>query len=76
MRGRFVAASRGGDSLLEVAMPADLLPKEAIAGVAARVNAPDTLRVLRRIQRERFIFNNAELDGNDLHSAKRNRAFG
>ena len=46
-------------------MPADLLPKEAIAGVAARVNAPDTLRVLRRIQRERFIFNNAELDGNE-----------
>lgn len=42
-------------------MPADLMPKEAIAGVAARVNAQATLRVLRRVQREGFIFNDAAL---------------
>ncbi len=42
-------------------MPADLVPHEAIPALAASVT-PEMVKVLRRIQREGFIVNNADLD--------------
>ncbi len=46
-------------------MPADLMPKEAIAGIAAKGMAAELLRMLQRVGRERFIFNDVELDGKE-----------
>jgi hypothetical protein len=40
-------------------MPADLVPKEAIPELAARVDSPELLRALRRVQQAGFILRGA-----------------
>jgi hypothetical protein len=43
-------------------MPADLVPNAAIPGLAARVDSPALLRVLRHIQKAGFILNGRQVD--------------
>jgi hypothetical protein len=43
-------------------MPAELVPNEAIPDLAARVNSPEMLRVLRRIQQTGSILNGSAVD--------------
>jgi hypothetical protein len=55
----------------EEQMPADLVPNDAIPQLAARVDAPEMLKVLQRIQRTGFILNGSDLDPETARSLQR-----